>query len=148
MSTPFLGNDFREYQDTTLEKRLRQQDGEFRLRLALFRRALNEAGLHGHYNLFQEHFGEEGADLEAEIPASFYADRPLQERLHLLVAEWRRAQAERDALKQRLSAPIDREEAREFSIQPDDDDCRFWIFWADGIHRLLAARAQEATDGK
>jgi len=36
-----------------------QNETDFYVRLGQFRKALNEAGLHGHYNLFQTWFGEE-----------------------------------------------------------------------------------------
>lgn len=41
----------------TYREQIKNQDGDFAVRLGQFRKKLEEADLHGHYNIFQECFG-------------------------------------------------------------------------------------------
>jgi hypothetical protein len=41
----------------TYREQIKNQDGDFAVRLMQFRKKLDEAGLHGHYSIFQECFG-------------------------------------------------------------------------------------------
>ena len=45
---------------------LAAKEREWWVRIGKFRKALNAAGLHGHYNLLQEHFQDESGKWEAK----------------------------------------------------------------------------------
>jgi len=66
---------------------LAAKDAEWVLRLASFRKGLESAGLHGHYNIFQQHFGEDADKGVEDLTAAQQQIVTLREALERVV--WR-----------------------------------------------------------
>ena len=115
---------------------LAAKEREWWVRLGKFRKALDAAGLHGHYNLLQEHFQDESGKWEAK-----------EREIETLKAQVERAEKSCSQLAdgvvrykaqvERLSAPLSLREYYDVSLM-GDSNTQF-----DLLKRVIAARAAE-----